>query len=62
MRIHLPVDDCLPELVEVLKTAGCVVLKAPAGAGKTTRVPPALLESGLAGTGQSGMVPLPMLG
>ncbi len=52
MRIHLPVDDCLPELVEVLKTAGCVVLKAPAGAGKTTRVPPALLESGLAGTGQ----------
>lgn len=52
MRIHLPVDDCLPELVETLKTAGCVVLKAPAGAGKTTRVPPALLDSGIAGTGQ----------
>lgn len=29
-----------------------MVLRAPTGAGKTTRVPPALLEAGLAGQGQ----------
>jgi ATP-dependent helicase HrpB len=43
MRPSLPVDDILPQLKEVLRTGNCVVLKAPAGSGKTTRVPPALM-------------------
>src|SRR4051794_40964406 len=33
----------------------CVVVRAPTGAGKTTRVPPALLDAGLAG-GRSVLV------
>ena len=49
--IPLPIDEALPELVAQLKQAGCVVLVAPTGAGKTTRVPPALLDAGLAGDG-----------
>lgn len=52
----LPIDDVLPELVAALRANPCVVLKAPTGAGKTTRVPPALLDAGLAGTGQIVML------
>lgn len=40
----LPVDDLLPKIIEVLKTNRSLVLEAPPGAGKTTRVPPALLS------------------
>ncbi|RLS55807.1 MAG: ATP-dependent helicase HrpB [Planctomycetota bacterium] len=45
----LPIDDVLPQLVEALRSSPCVVLKAPTGAGKTTRVPPALRDAGLVG-------------
>jgi ATP-dependent helicase HrpB len=41
--IRLPVDDVLSELVAALRRAPCAVLEAPPGAGKTTRVPGALL-------------------
>jgi len=47
----LPIDAVLPELVAALRAHPCVVLRAPTGAGKTTRVPPALLDAGLAGEG-----------
>lgn len=47
----LPIDAVLPELTDALRAAGCAVLVAPTGAGKTTRVPPALLDGGLAGSG-----------
>ena len=40
----LPIDAVIPELREVLARTGSVVLEAPPGAGKTTRVPPALLD------------------
>ncbi len=50
-RNPLPIDATLPELLASLRTAGAVVLRAPTGAGKTTRVPPAILDSGLAGDG-----------
>jgi ATP-dependent helicase HrpB len=40
----LPVDAALPELLEALEKRSTVVLEAPPGAGKTTRVPPALLD------------------
>ncbi len=49
--IPLPIDEVLADLVSQLSCAGCVVLVAPTGAGKTTRVPPALLDAGLAGDG-----------
>lgn len=45
----LPIDAVLPQLIDSLRHAGSVVLRAPTGSGKTTRVPPALLDAGLAG-------------
>ena len=39
----LPIDEALPRLTAALATANCAVLVAPPGAGKTTRVPLALL-------------------
>jgi ATP-dependent helicase HrpB len=50
-RAPLPIDTVLPELVAALRAHPCAVLRAPTGAGKTTRVPPALLDAGLAGAG-----------
>ena len=44
-------DALLPEVVDQLRSFGAVVLTAPPGAGKTTRVPPALLAAGLDGAG-----------
>jgi ATP-dependent helicase HrpB len=40
----LPIDAVLPELVAAVRERGSCVLVAPPGAGKTTRVPGALLE------------------
>jgi ATP-dependent helicase HrpB len=44
----LPIDEVLPQVVAALRTSKAVVLRAPTGAGKTTRVPPAMLDAGLA--------------
>ncbi len=51
----LPIDFVLPELIAALRGYANAVLRAPTGAGKTTRVPPALLAAGIAGldAGQS---------
>ena len=43
----LPIDNVLTQLVKQLAAVGAVVLKAEPGAGKTTRVPPAILDAGL---------------
>jgi ATP-dependent helicase HrpB len=43
-KIVLPVDAILPEMIASLKRSPNLVIEAPPGAGKTTRVPPALLE------------------
>jgi ATP-dependent helicase HrpB len=40
----LPIDPVIPVLREALSTARAAVLQAPPGAGKTTRVPLALLD------------------
>ncbi len=48
----LPIDEVLPELLGALRVRGNAVLHAPPGAGKTTRVPPALAEAGLGGGGR----------
>src|SRR5690242_16159257 len=42
----LPIDPLVPEIVNHLRTAGTLVVEAPPGAGKTTRVPRALLDVG----------------
>jgi ATP-dependent helicase HrpB len=49
----LPIDANLPEIVAALRAPGAVVVEAPPGAGKTTRVPRALLDAGL---GQAGEI------
>ncbi len=51
VRKPLPIDPYLPRVVEAMERSGVGVLVAPPGAGKTTRVPPALLASGLLGRG-----------
>lgn len=48
----LPIDSVIASLIEALCHDCCVVLKAPAGAGKTTRVPAALIDHGLARQGK----------
>ncbi len=45
MIAPLPIESSLPELRAALDGAGAAVLQAPPGAGKTTRVPLALLDA-----------------
>src|SRR5688500_6014071 len=42
--MRLPIDDALPDLLAVLRARPSAVLQAPPGAGKTTRVPLAVLD------------------
>ncbi len=42
----LPVDPLIPEILDHVRSHNTLVLEAPPGAGKTTRVPAALLEVG----------------
>lgn len=44
MPLALPIDASLKRIVSELSAHGNVVIEAPPGAGKTTRVPPALLR------------------
>lgn len=46
----LPIDQVLPEIGERLREAGRVVIEAPPGAGKSTRVPLTVLEQVPAGS------------
>jgi ATP-dependent helicase HrpB len=41
----LPIDDILPELLESIRNHQNIILHAPPGAGKTTRVPLALIDT-----------------
>src|SRR5262245_36312950 len=43
----LPIDVSLPKIVESLRGHSSFVLVAPPGAGKTTRVPPAIIAADL---------------
>lgn len=45
----LPVESVLPQLAETLATSSRAILVAPPGAGKSTRVPLALLQAGWLG-------------
>ncbi|MEM1065418.1 MAG: ATP-dependent helicase HrpB [Pseudomonadota bacterium] len=46
MTPPLPIEPVLPTLLDAVRNGGRAVLEAPPGAGKTTRVPLALLEAG----------------
>ena len=46
MLAPLPIDPLLPSVVEAVAKRGTLVLQAAPGAGKTTRVPRALLDAG----------------
>ncbi len=48
----LPIDPLLPEIVARLQQARALVIEAPPGAGKTTRVPAALMRAGMAERGE----------
>ncbi|WP_148861018.1 ATP-dependent helicase HrpB [Marinobacter fonticola] len=48
----LPIDTLIPELRSTLETETTVLLQAPPGAGKTTRVPLALLDCAWRGNGK----------
>lgn len=48
----LPIEPVLPEICEALAKRRRLVLEAPPGAGKTTRVPRALLDHGFAQGGE----------
>ena len=52
----LPVDAALPELARALDGVGAAVLVAPPGAGKSTRVPLALLDAPWRGDGRIVML------
>jgi ATP-dependent helicase HrpB len=47
----LPIDAYLPEIVACLERSSALVIAAPPGAGKTTRVPRALYKHGFADEG-----------
>jgi ATP-dependent helicase HrpB len=51
-RTSLPIDALLPQIVASLKQRSALVIEAPPGAGKTTRVPAALLDAGFAEAGE----------
>jgi ATP-dependent helicase HrpB len=51
MKQSLPIDEILPELLNTLENHPNCILHAPPGAGKTTRVPLALLDTPAATTG-----------
>lgn len=48
----LSIDSLLPHIVASLRDTPRLVIEAPPGAGKTTRIPPGLLDAGLAGEGE----------
>ena len=50
--LPLPIDPILPDVVASLRAHPTLVLEAPPGAGKTTRVPRALLDAGFASGGE----------
>ena len=52
MTDGLPIEDALAALIQALASSGRAVLQAPPGAGKTTRVPLALLETPAAAAGR----------
>jgi ATP-dependent helicase HrpB len=53
----LPIDDVIPDCLEKL-AGGSLVVTAPPGSGKTTRLPAAIVDSGRLGSGSPNVVVL----
>jgi ATP-dependent helicase HrpB len=47
-----PVDEVIPDILHALQSSNTVILSAPPGAGKTTRVPIALLRDSILNNGK----------
>ncbi|HLO26596.1 MAG TPA: ATP-dependent helicase HrpB, partial [Geobacteraceae bacterium] len=47
---RLPIDEIIPRLLETIARSSSVVIQAPPGAGKTTRIPLAVLNAPFLGT------------
>ncbi|MBC7783830.1 MAG: ATP-dependent helicase HrpB [Burkholderiales bacterium] len=56
--IELPIDSFLPQIIDALRQHRALVLVAEPGAGKTTRVPPAILRAGLLNVANPNLVML----
>src|ERR1700751_6052113 len=56
--LPLPIDPVVPEALTKLREAGALVLVAEPGAGKTTRVPPAILRAGMLNKAHPNLVML----
>ena len=56
--VPLPIDPFLPEITSRLRESRALVLVAEPGAGKTTRVPPAILRANLLGKEHPNLVML----
>src|SRR4051812_27124756 len=56
--VPLPIDPFLPQITANLAGSRALVLVAEPGAGKTTRVPPAILRAGLLGKDHPNLVML----
>ena len=57
MMTELPIDASLPRIMKALSERSAVVI-APPGSGKTTRVPPAILQAGLLSADHPGVIVL----
>lgn len=44
--VALPIDDVIPDILDAVRSRRALILSAAPGAGKTTRVPPALAADG----------------
>lgn len=53
---ELPIDPLLPQIVAALRQQSTAIVQAPPGAGKTTRVPPSLIDGGVVGSQQLLMI------
>ncbi|HTY60937.1 MAG TPA: ATP-dependent helicase HrpB [Acidobacteriota bacterium] len=50
--LPLPIDSHIPEIITTLRRSNSLILTAPPGAGKTTRIPRSLLDAGFAQNGE----------
>ena len=55
-RTPLPIDTQIPAALALLREHAALVVQAPPGVGKTTRLPPALLDDGILGRDQEVLV------
>jgi ATP-dependent helicase HrpB len=55
---RLPIDDVMEAVIAAVRAAGAAVLVAPPGAGKSTRVPPAILRAGVLASASDDVVVL----